>query len=346
MALQTSGAISLNDIHVEAGGTTGSQASINDSDIRGLIGKSSGAQMSFSEWYGATAETTLTSAGTVNGQNQRQEITVSSFISSGGTLVIPSSLWVWSDSTSTAALTIDIPCTVKVEGKVIGKGGAAGTNPWWGNSAGSAGGPAIKINSGVSGVTVVCASGGYIAGGGGGGGPANNGSSPGGGAGGGASSRPGESSSTVTPAAGGALNATGGTGLGWGYYIGTFTPGAGNSGGGGGAGGGGGHYIYTGADAGLSTGGGGGGRILPGTGGGGSTSSGGGQGGDGGSAGNAGSGSTFYGSGGGGGWGAAGGSGSISGSGGGTSGGSGGKAIDDSGVTYTLTNNGTIYGGT
>ena len=55
MALQTSGAISLNDIHVEAGGTTGTQASINDSDIRDMISKSSGAQMSFSEWYGASA---------------------------------------------------------------------------------------------------------------------------------------------------------------------------------------------------------------------------------------------------------------------------------------------------
>ena len=54
MALQTSGAISLNDIHVEAGGTTGTQASINDADIRGLISKGSGVQMSFNEWYGAS----------------------------------------------------------------------------------------------------------------------------------------------------------------------------------------------------------------------------------------------------------------------------------------------------
>jgi len=54
MALQTSGTISLNDIHVEAGGSSGSAATINDSDIRGLISKSSGASMSFSEWYGAS----------------------------------------------------------------------------------------------------------------------------------------------------------------------------------------------------------------------------------------------------------------------------------------------------
>ena len=59
MALQTSGAISLNQIHTEAGGTSGTQASLNDSDIRGLVGKASGAQMSFSEWYGASASWTL-----------------------------------------------------------------------------------------------------------------------------------------------------------------------------------------------------------------------------------------------------------------------------------------------
>jgi hypothetical protein len=55
MPLQTSGAISLNDIHVEAGGASGTTASINDADIRALIAKASGATMSFSEWYGASA---------------------------------------------------------------------------------------------------------------------------------------------------------------------------------------------------------------------------------------------------------------------------------------------------
>ena len=58
MAIPGSGAISLNDFHVEAGGTSGTQCSINDSDIRGLISKSSGAQMSFNEWYGASATVT------------------------------------------------------------------------------------------------------------------------------------------------------------------------------------------------------------------------------------------------------------------------------------------------
>ena len=97
-------------------------------------------------------EVVLTSGGTINGQAQRQEITVSSFISSGGTLRIPSNIWVWSDSTSTAALTIDIPCTIINEGKIIGKGGVGGHgNTTISNSTSNAkgngadGGPAIKI---------------------------------------------------------------------------------------------------------------------------------------------------------------------------------------------------------
>ena len=54
MALPSSGSISLNQMHVEAGGTSGTQCTINDADIRGLISKGSGVQMSFNEWYGAS----------------------------------------------------------------------------------------------------------------------------------------------------------------------------------------------------------------------------------------------------------------------------------------------------
>jgi len=55
MALPASGAISLNAIHIEAGGSSGTLCSINDADIRGLIGKSSGAASSFNQFYGASA---------------------------------------------------------------------------------------------------------------------------------------------------------------------------------------------------------------------------------------------------------------------------------------------------
>lgn len=57
MALQTSGAISFNDIHVEAGGTSGTTCALTDTDIRALIGKGLPPSTSYSvsEWYGASA---------------------------------------------------------------------------------------------------------------------------------------------------------------------------------------------------------------------------------------------------------------------------------------------------
>lgn len=58
MALPSSGAISLNQMHIEAGGSSGTQVGLNDADIRGLISKSSGSQMAFNEWYGASSTPT------------------------------------------------------------------------------------------------------------------------------------------------------------------------------------------------------------------------------------------------------------------------------------------------
>jgi hypothetical protein len=63
MALQTSGQISLNDLHVEAGGSTGTQASMNDTDIRALVSAAANSQMTFSSFYGASSSilsTTMT----------------------------------------------------------------------------------------------------------------------------------------------------------------------------------------------------------------------------------------------------------------------------------------------
>tara|TARA_Y200000002_G_C22602887_1_gene630306 strand:+ start:389 stop:994 length:606 start_codon:yes stop_codon:yes gene_type:complete len=54
--IPTSGNITLNQMHTEVGGTSGTACTLNDSDIRGLIGKSSGASMLFNEWYGAAAQ--------------------------------------------------------------------------------------------------------------------------------------------------------------------------------------------------------------------------------------------------------------------------------------------------
>ena len=205
MALQTSGAISLNDMHVEVGGSNNTTCSVNDSDIRSLIDRGANTQQSFNEYYGKSNEIQMTSGGTVNGQAQRQQISASSFISSGGTLRIPSNMWVWSDSRTVAALTVDIPCTIINDGKIIGKGGQGGSglrkknlahpttsayNSGYSNpnvGSGSDGGPAINVTS--SGVTIINSSGAYICGGGGGGGaagvePMNTCSGGGGGAGG------------------------------------------------------------------------------------------------------------------------------------------------------------------
>lgn len=75
MALPTSGALSLNAIHVEAGGTSGTTCSFNDSDIRGLtaasgksINSTLGTQIDFNNFYGASAG--VTSATITVGQHQ------------------------------------------------------------------------------------------------------------------------------------------------------------------------------------------------------------------------------------------------------------------------------------
>ena len=319
MAIKSSGALSITtDIVGEFGGST--PHSISEYVRGGSLvpnGPSANADIptstsniQWSDFYGAVNETDLSQVltpVTINGEDTAKQVTVSSYISSGGILTIPSSLWVWTDSTSTAALIIDIPCTIKNSGKIIGQGGAGVGGR---QGVGQDGGPAIKINSGVSGVTIINNSGAYIAGGGGGGaGYEASGyyAGGGGGAGGGLG---------YASQAGGIINAEGAD------YSTTAS--------GGGAGGEGGRALSNG-------GGGGGGRILPGVGGSGN------EGGDGGSAGNAGGSYAGGGGGGGGGWGAAGGTGYYNGA---VAGGAGGAAIADSGVTYTLTNNGTIYGAT
>ena len=331
MAIKSSGSLSITtDIVGEFGGSTphsiseyvrGGSFVPNGPSANANIPTST-SNIQWSDFYGAVNETDLSQVltpVTINGEDTAKQITVSSYISSGGILTIPSSLWVWTDSTSTAALIIDIPCTIKNSGKIIGQGG---NRSYGRGGAGQAGGPAIKINSGVSGVTIINNSGAYIAGGGGGGAGYESGgdfAGGGGGAGGGKGAKGSQFDSDSWNTAGGVINAAG-------------TSGGASTGGGAGGEGGTRHDVYNSTQQGA-----GGGRILPGTGGSGN------DGGDGGSAGNAGSFHNYAGGGGGGGWGAAGGNGYYNGT---VAGGAGGAAISDSGVTYSLTNNGTIYGST
>lgn len=88
MALQGSGAISLDDIHVEAGGTTATEASINDADIRGLISKSSGVEMSFNGWYGASSLLTLTAQSNTIVSNFTSSITATTPSFAAGDIAI------------------------------------------------------------------------------------------------------------------------------------------------------------------------------------------------------------------------------------------------------------------
>ena len=213
MALPAVGsAISISQIQTEYGGSN--PASLSEYYGQGNA-PSSGAITMSADFGGTQAETVISSSA--------QQITVSSYISSGETLRIGSGVYIWSDSTSTAGMVINIPCTIINDGYIIGKGGA-------GN--GYNGGPAINVTT--SGVTIINNSGAFIAGGGGGGGRGRNGTG-GGGAGGGAGHGPG--------GAGGSIGNSGASGSGTG------------SGAGGGAGGGGSATTFSGGQ-----GGGGGGR--------------------------------------------------------------------------------------
>ena len=67
MALPTSGALSLDAIHVEAGGSTGTTCSLNDTDIRGLtpgsgktINSTQGTTVDFDDFYGASSGFNMT----------------------------------------------------------------------------------------------------------------------------------------------------------------------------------------------------------------------------------------------------------------------------------------------
>jgi hypothetical protein len=265
MPVTSSGQISINDIMTELG--ISGETALNDEDVRGLIGKSSGVQMSISEWYGASSGF----AFTVN--SDVQEASASSLATAAGwngtdpvEMTIASGKYIWSDDTATAGLTLDIAnATLINNGYIIGKGGRGGyynnaTYSWDGNTySGGDGGPALNVT--VAGTTVQNNSGGYIAGGGGGG--RGSRSYGGGGAGGGEGH-----------SAGAAIgqSSTGNTPYGWIGSVGSlYTPPWAYGSTGAGAGGGGG-ALYTKYYASRykkmsGSGGSGGGRILPGVGG-------------------------------------------------------------------------------
>jgi hypothetical protein len=186
MALPTSGPLSLNQIHIEAGGTSGTTASINDADIRALIGKASATTMSFSEWYGASGSVTINitissntnnynlwdnKGGTYSAGNTTINVTINSGVtlgstSQGGYAFTTGLGWVTGD-------VINITNNGTIKGNA-GNGGAGGTAQNYPSTAaagngnnGATGGPAFR---GQFACTVTNNGSVYGGGGGGGGG--------------------------------------------------------------------------------------------------------------------------------------------------------------------------------
>jgi len=185
MALPTSGPLSLNQIHIEAGGTSGTTASINDADIRVLIGKASGATMSFSEWYGASSSTTINITISSNTNNYNLWNSKGGTYSAGNTTInvtINSGVTIGSTSTGTYAFdtgtgwssgdVINITNNGTIKGRG-GNGGAGGSVVYNSTTTqGSNGGTGGNAFRGQFACTVTNNGSVYGGGGGGGGGGA------------------------------------------------------------------------------------------------------------------------------------------------------------------------------
>ena len=195
MALPLTGELSLDDVNVELGITSGTTIRMGSSDVRGLFDDASG-QIAMSQGYGKANVLLLTITSNI------QELNIATYATANGwdgtqpvELTIASTAWIYSRTNNNGALTIPSSMTdfsLINNGKISGMGG----------SAGQPGGHAI-INS-SAGVTIQNNSGAYIAGGGGGGSGVE---SPGGGAGqwsvlGSPSSTPSSSSGSYLPGPG------------------------------------------------------------------------------------------------------------------------------------------------
>ena len=157
MPISSNAPVGLSDIEDEFGGTPPTNLSEYYSAASGIP---TSGPLNMGAFRGKSKPTTIAA------NTNYLQINASDYVSAGGTLTIPSSVWIWSDDTNVPALNVDVSnVTIVNNGKIIGRGGDGGNA---GNNNGQAGGPAIKISA--SNVRITNNAGAYIAGGGGGGG--------------------------------------------------------------------------------------------------------------------------------------------------------------------------------
>ena len=337
MALPASGNISFSQVNTELALSATAQIGMNDTAVRTLFGKASGA-IAMSDGFGKSNRVAVSHTFTTNTPNASLNVTTIGGYSAGKsdiTITVNSGVYLYATLFYISGLaltggTTGDTVTLVNNGYIMGQGGLGGTSP---NSTaagnGLPGGNALSLgfNTTINNTNASA----YIGGGGGGGGAGasstnGKGSYFGTGGGGGGSGGGAGGGGAAAGGAGGSIGSSGSNG----------SVSSGTAGGGGGSGGGGG----------VQSGGGGGGRIFPGTGGTAGSFSGriGGVGGSSNSVGGNAAASSS-GGGGGGGWGATGGNGGT-GAGSPGSGGGGGKAVALNGYTVTWTSGNTtrVYG--
>lgn len=184
MALPSSGSISLSQVNTELGRVATFQISMDETAVRSLFGVASGS-IAMSNGYGKSNAFTATISSNQQELNLRSWALANGWNgSSAAQITVGSGVYLWSDNTGIAGLTIDGAwpggITLINNGYIMGKGGSAPPGNGSGYSAnGNPGGPAISL-----GTSVTIQNNSYVGGGGGSGASSYIGTG-GGGAGGG-----------------------------------------------------------------------------------------------------------------------------------------------------------------